>query len=59
MAGKIDYVSFSDECRRLAEKQGNSRDRKRLMRMAEAWLLVAELDQLHQQNVTNDNGNSD
>jgi len=33
---------FADECTRLAAKQAYPRDRKALLLMAEAWLLLAE-----------------
>jgi hypothetical protein len=36
------YEKFSEECLRLAQKQVYPRDRKALMLMAEAWLLLAE-----------------
>jgi hypothetical protein len=46
----IDYVKFSDECDRLAKKHPNQRDQRALLRMAEAWLLIAELAQLGEEN---------
>ncbi len=45
----IDYVKFADECERLAMKQPSQRDRRALLRMAEAWLLMAELAHLHEE----------
>ena len=42
----VDFVKFADECERLAKKQPSQRDRRALMRMAEAWLLMAELAHL-------------
>jgi hypothetical protein len=36
------FESFADECTRLAQKQVYPRDRKALLLMAEAWLLLAE-----------------
>jgi hypothetical protein len=41
-----DYITFSDECRRLARKELDPHDGRMLMRMAEAWLVVAELAHL-------------
>ena len=45
----IDYVKFADECERLARKQPGRRDRRALLRLAEAWLLMAELAHLHEE----------
>ena len=42
-----DYITFSDECRRIARKQTDQDDGRILMQMAEAWLVVAELAHLH------------
>jgi hypothetical protein len=36
------FERFAAECTRLAQKQVYPRDRKALLLMAEAWLLVAE-----------------
>lgn len=36
------YERFAAECERLARKQVYPRDRKALLLMAEAWLLLAE-----------------
>jgi|GraSoiStandDraft_53_1057289.scaffolds.fasta_scaffold851802_1 hypothetical protein len=47
--GRIDYVKFSDECTRLAKKQPSQRDRAALLRIAEAWLLMAELVHLDEE----------
>jgi hypothetical protein len=47
MADGSTYITFSDECRRLARKQVDPHDGRMLMRMAEAWLAVAELAHLH------------
>jgi len=45
----IDYVKFADECERLATKQPSQRDRRALLRMAAAWLLMAEIAHLHEE----------
>jgi hypothetical protein len=45
----VDYIKFSDKCLRLAPSQRSEHDRKALLHMAEAWLLVAELAQLNQE----------
>ena len=36
------FEKFAEECTRLAQKQVYPRDRKALLLMAEAWLLLAE-----------------
>jgi hypothetical protein len=36
------FETFAEECERLAKKQHSDRDRKALLRMATAWLLLAE-----------------
>jgi hypothetical protein len=36
------FERFAEECARLAQKQVYPRDRKALLLMAEAWLLLAE-----------------
>src|SRR5215470_7347261 len=36
------FERFAEECTRLAQKQVYPRDRKALLLMAEAWLLLAE-----------------
>jgi hypothetical protein len=41
------YITFSDECHRLARKQADPEDGRILMRMAEAWLIITELAHLH------------
>jgi hypothetical protein len=45
-AADVDYTTFSDQCRRLAEKQASEHDRHTLLNMARAWLLVAEMIRL-------------
>lgn len=42
MSGTEHYERFAAECERLAKKQVYPRDRKALLLMAEAWLLLAE-----------------
>jgi hypothetical protein len=41
------YITFSDECHRLQKTGRPPEDGRILMRMAEAWLGVAELTHLH------------
>jgi len=36
------FEKFTSECERLARKQVHPRDRKALLLIAEAWLLLAE-----------------
>ena len=42
MSGTEHFERFAEECTRLAQKQVYPRDRKSLLLMAEAWLLLAE-----------------
>jgi hypothetical protein len=50
MVAGAEYITFSDECRRLAAKQADHDDHRALLRMAQAWLVVAELAHLHPHN---------
>ena len=51
---RIDYAKFADECLQLAKKQAHARDTQVLLHMAQAWLLVAELAQLHREDGPSD-----
>ncbi len=53
-ATRIDYAKFADECLRLAQKQAHPRDTQVLLQMGKAWLLVAELAQLHREEGSSD-----
>ena len=42
MSGTGHYETFAGECTRLSQKQVSQRDKKALLLMAQAWLLLAE-----------------
>jgi hypothetical protein len=42
MSGIHHYETFAEECTRLSQKQVSQRDKKVLLLMAQAWLLLAE-----------------